>query len=172
MAKKAPVQLYMPPKIDLDGPGMDAVISKEALYAMPEKEILFEEIYKALEPSGQVLFTDYMLPSEDTSSAGLDAWLAAERPKPQPWTKDQTVSRLTDIDFQVRVNEDITDQVKSLVIKSWAGLISGLKPGQVPRETALAIVLEAEIWCRRLALFDANELRCYRIHALKHESSL
>ena len=129
MAKKALVQLYTPPKIDLDGPGMDAVISKEALYAMPEKEILFEEIYKALEPSGQVLFTDYMLPSEDTSSAGLDAWLAAERPKPQPWTKDQTVSRLTDIGFQVRVNEDITDQVKSLVIKSWAGLISGLKPG-------------------------------------------
>ena len=172
MAKKAPIVLYTPPKIELDGTAMDAVISKEALYAMPEKELLFEEIFKALKPTGQVLFTDYMLPAEDTASAGLDAWLAAERPTPRPWTKDQTVSRLTDIGFQVRVNEDITDQIKSLVIKSWAGLISGLKPGQVPREAALAIVLEAEIWCRRLALFDANELRCYRIHALKHEFGL
>lgn len=142
MAKKAPVKLYTPPKIELDGSAMDAVISKEALYAMPEKELLFEEIFKALKPTGQVLFTDYMLPAEDTASA----WLAAERPTPQPWTKDQTVSRLTDIGFQVRVNEDITDQVKSLVIKSWGGLISGLKPGQVPRQTALEIVLEAEIW--------------------------
>jgi SAM-dependent methyltransferase len=172
MAKKAAVELFTPPRIDLEGRAMDAVISKEALYAMPEKEILLEEIYKALKPTGQVLFTDYMLPTDDSKSAGLDAWLGAERPTPIPWSNEQTVSRLKDIGFEIRVNEDITDQVKSLVIKSWSGLIAGLKPGQVPKEAALAIVLEAEVWCRRLALFDANDLRCYRIHGLKHESGL
>lgn len=172
MAKKASIELFKPPKIDLGGTAMDAVFSKEALYNVAEKEILFEEVYKTLKPSGQFLFTDYMLPDDGGSSAALDAWLAAERPTPMPWTKEQTVARLGEIGFEVRVSEDITDQIKGMVIKSWGKLVSGLEPGKVPRDTALAIVLEAEIWCRRLALFQSNELRCYRIHGLKHESGL
>lgn len=172
MAKKAPIQFFTPPKIDIRGHTMDAVVSKEGLYVLPEKEIVFEEIYKVLKPVGQLLFTDYMLPKNDHTSPALEAWIAAETPTPIPWSVDQTVARLKDIGFEVRISEDMTDGVKSLVMKGWQSLVAGIEPGQLSQAAAGAVVGEAEIWCRRLALFEAGDLRCYRIHALKHESTL
>lgn len=86
MAKKAPIQLFAPPKIDLRERTMDAVISKEGFYVLPEKEILLEEIYKVLKPVGQLLFTDYMLPTDDHTSPALEDWIAAENPTPIPWS--------------------------------------------------------------------------------------
>jgi len=172
MAKKAPIQYFEPPKIDLRGHTMDAMISKEGLYTLPEKEILFEEIYKVLKPIGQMLFTDYLLPKDDHMSPALEDWIATEHPTPIPWSVDQTVARLKDIGFEVRVSEDMTDSLKSLVLHGWKELVRDIKPGDLSRDAAGAMVGEAEIWCRRLALFEANDLRCYRIHALKHESTL
>ncbi len=172
MAKKAPIQFFEPPKIDIRGHTMDAMISKEGLYTLPEKEILFEEIYKVLKPIGQLLFTDYLLPKDNHTSPALEDWIAAENPTPIPWSVDQTVARLNDIGFEVRISEDKTDNLKSLVMQGWKALVSDIKPGGLSRAAAGAIVGEAEIWCRRLALFEANDLRCYRIHALKHESTL
>jgi len=172
LAKKAPIQYFEPPKIEVRGNTMDAMISKEALYVLPEREILFEEVYKVLKPIGQVLFTDYMLPKDNHTSPALEEWIATEHPTPMPWSVDQTVKRLKDIGFEVRVSEDMTDQLKALVMRGWKDLVSGIKPGELSAAAAGAMVGEAEIWCRRLALFEAIDLRCYRVHALKHESTL
>lgn len=172
MAKKAPIQLFEPPKIDIRERTMDAVISKEGLYVLPEKELLFEEIYKVLKPVGQVLFTDYMLPTDNHTSPALEEWIAKEHPTPVLWSVDQTVARLKDIGFEVRVSEDMTDSLQQLVLQGWKALVRDIEPGGLSRAAAGALVGEAEIWCRRLALFEANDLRCYRVHALKHESTL
>ncbi len=172
MAKKAPIQFFEPPRIDVRANTMDAMISKEGLYTVPEKEIFFEEVYAALKPIGQILFTDYMMPEDGASSPALDDWIAAEHPTPKPWSVNQTVGRLKEIGFEIRVSEDMTDGHKALVLKGWKNLVSGIKPGSLSPSAAEAMLGEAEIWCRRLALFESNDLRCYRIHALKHESTL
>lgn len=172
MAKRAPIEFFEPPKIDVRAKTVDAMISKEGLYTLPEKEIFFEELYTALKPTAQILFTDYMMPDDGTSSPELDAWIEAEHPTPVPWSLNQTINRLKEIGFEVRVSEDMTDDLKALVLKGWQRLVSGFKPGSLSPEAAEAVLGEAEIWCRRMALFDANELRCYRIHAFKYESTL
>jgi SAM-dependent methyltransferase len=167
MAKKAPVVAYKPPLIDASDGSADAVISKEALYAMPEKEVLFEEMYRVLKPLGQVLFTDYVVP-EGHASPALEQWLAAEPPTPSPWCAERTVARLRDLGFEVRIAEDMTAVLKGLVLDGWKNLATSLTAGAVPNETGRAIVEEAELWVRRLALFDTGDLRCYRFHAIKH----
>ena len=133
MAKKAPIQYFEPPKIDIRERTMDAMISKEGLYTLPEKEILFDEVYKALKPIGQLLFTDYMLPKDNHTSPALDDWIAAENPTPVPWSIDQTVARLKDIGFEIRVSEDMTDSLKSLVLKGWKDLVRDI---QAPASSA------------------------------------
>jgi ubiquinone/menaquinone biosynthesis C-methylase UbiE len=169
MAKRAPVVAYKPPVIDARDKSVDAVISKEAIYALPEKETLFEEMYRVLKPVGQVLFTDYVVPEEGHGSPALEQWIASEHPTPMPWCPERTVARLRDLGFEVRIAEDMTAVLKGLVVNGWKNLANSLRAGAVHKETALAIADEAELWTRRLALFDSGDLRCYRFHAMKHE---
>ena len=169
MAKRAPVVAYKPPVIDARDKSVDAVISKEAIYALPEKEVLFEEMYRVLKPVGQVLFTDYVVPEEGHGSPALEQWIASEHPTPMPWCPERTVARLRDLGFEVRIAEDMTALLKGRVLDGWKNLAMSLRTGAVDKETALAIVREAELWTRRLALFDSGDLCCYRFYAMKRE---
>ena len=60
MAKKAPLRHLKPPLIDQRDRSLDAVVSKEALFAIAEKDRLHDEIHRVLKPDGQVLFTDFV----------------------------------------------------------------------------------------------------------------
>jgi len=170
MAKRAPIHLFTPPRLEIRDRCMDVVVSKESLYGMPHKEILFQEMYRVLKPVGQILFTDYMLPGEGGGSAMLEAWRAGESPAPDPWTVERTVNLLREMRLDVRIAEDMTGQLKHLVIQGWLQLLRQLTPGKVPHPMAVALITEAEFWVRRLALLESHDLRCYRIYAMKREA--
>src|SRR3546814_6227832 len=78
---------------------------------------------------------------------------------------------LTDARLDIRIKEDITDEVYAIITGSWAHFLSSLKGKRVDKDTSAAIDTAVELWTRRTRAIDAGALRICRFHALKKERS-
>ncbi len=167
LAEQAPIKLYHPPKLGIDEGTIDAVISKEALFTVADKGKLFQSIYDVLKPVGEFLFTDFLLANGKIKDAGVKSWMAEEKPQPMPWTLKLMTSRLEKIGFELRRSDDITDQLRRVVLLGWKQYVAGLKPDSLNEEGRAAMMGELELWTKRLALMESGELRCHLFHATK-----
>src|SRR3546814_18151939 len=77
---------------------------------------------------------------------------------------------LTDARLDIRIKEDITDEVYAIITGSWAHFLSSLKGKRVDKDTSAAIDTAVEPWTRRTRAIDAGALRICRFHALKQEA--
>jgi cyclopropane fatty-acyl-phospholipid synthase-like methyltransferase len=167
LADQAPIKLYRPPKLGIDAGTIDAVISKESLFTVADKAKLFQSIYDVLKPVGEFLFTDFLLAKGKIEDAGVKSWMAEEKPQPMPWTLKLMTTRLEKIGFDLRRSDDITDQLRRVVLLGWKQYVAGLKPDTLNEEGSAAMMEELELWTKRLALMEAGELRCHLFHATK-----
>lgn len=167
LAKKAPVSTYDPETFELRKRSYDCVLHKELLYTVRDKLRFIEVVTNALKPHGQMMFTDYVLPTPDASNEAIQAWLAVEPVKPEPWDFARINAALSKNKFDVRTREDITEDHRRLIIDSWQGLMADLQPRSLPADLALALVQEAELWAARTAAMDSGLLKVFRFHVLK-----
>jgi ubiquinone/menaquinone biosynthesis C-methylase UbiE len=147
----------------------DVVISKEALYTVEDKERLLKEIIHMIRPRGQLLFTDYIT-TEKADERALFAWAEGEPKKPFPWTMRDYESMLTESRLDIRIKEDITDEVYGIITASRARILSSLKGKTDEKKSTEAIAEAVDLWTRRTKAIDAGALRICRFHALKKEA--
>src|SRR3546814_2632721 len=76
---------------------------------------------------------------------------------------------LTDARLDIRIKEDITDEVYAIITGSWAHFLSSLKGKRVDKDTSAAIDTAVELWTRRTRAIDAGALR---IRSEEHTSEL
>ncbi|MBM3540718.1 MAG: hypothetical protein FJX51_01610 [Alphaproteobacteria bacterium] len=69
--------------------------------------------------------------------------------------------------LDVRVHEDISDSYAAMVRTAWRSFESLLKPGSLDAETTEALLVEGELWQRRLAALAEGGLRVVRAHMIK-----
>lgn len=169
VAKRAPIHYFDMDRYEFRENSTDVVISKEALYTVEDKERLLKEIIHMIRPRGQLLFTDYIL-TEDADDRAVFAWSEGEPKKPFPWTMRDYESMLTESRLDIRIKEDITDEVYNIITGSWATFLSSLKGKTVDKESSEAITEAVELWTRRTRAIDAGALRICRFHALKKEA--
>ena len=170
LAKRAPVTLFAPPHLDLADGALDAIVSREALFALAAKDELFADCHRVLKPAGQLLVTDYLLARDGDGSAAFDDWIANELPQPRPWSVARTLARLDEVGFELRASEDVGAETRKLALAGWDRFVRMLSPGAVAPDVARAIVGELELWRRRLELLAAGALCCRRIHAVKRKA--
>src|SRR3546814_19632302 len=65
---------------------------------------------------------------------------------------------LTDARLDIRIKEDITDEVYAIITGSWAHFLSSLKGKRVDKDTSAAIDPAVELWTRRTRAIDAGEI--------------
>lgn len=167
MAKKAAVVSYDPESVELRRKGFDCVFAKETFFTVVNKRRLFGTIAKSLKKDGQLLFTDYLLAKSDPMRPEIQNWITYEPVPPELWSIKQTRECLENLKFEIRVEEDISDEVSYLVLKAWRTVLSTLKPGHLRPELGEALVDEAEMWLHRAAVLASTEVRVYRVHAFK-----
>src|SRR3546814_1757292 len=101
----------------------DCVISKESLFTVEDKDRLLKEIIRMIRPLGQLLFTDYVL-SEKSDERAVFAWADGEPKRPNAWTMRDYETALTDARLDIRIKEDITEEVYGIITGSWAPFLS------------------------------------------------
>ena len=169
LAKRAPIHYFDMDRYEFRENSTDCVISKEALFAVKDKERLLKEIIRMMRPRGQLLFTDYVL-AENADERAVYNWTEGEPKRPYAWTMRDYEATLTEARLDIRIKEDITDEVYGIITGSWARFLSSLKGRRVERDAATAIDSAVELWTRRTRAIDAGALRICRFHALKKEA--
>ncbi|HEY9548890.1 MAG TPA: methyltransferase domain-containing protein [Kiloniellaceae bacterium] len=169
LAKRAPIHYFDMDRYEFRENSTDCVISKEALFTVEDKDRLLKEIIRMIRPRGQLLFTDYVL-SEKADERAVFAWADGEPKRPNAWTMRDYETALTDARLDIRIKEDITEEVYGIITGSWAHFLSSMKGKTVDKDTAAAVTTAVELWTRRTRAIDAGALRICRFHALKKEA--
>ena len=169
LAKRAPIHFFDADKYQFRESSIDCVFSKEALYLVEDKKRLLYEIINMIKPRGQLLFTDYVL-AEDANKKGVATWIKEEPVTPFPWTQREYEAALTEARLDIRIKEDITDDVYKIVTSSWAAFLTGLRGRELDKATSDAIEEAVELWTRRTKAIDNGVLRLCRFHALKKDA--
>lgn len=169
LAKRAPIHYFDMDRYEFRDNSTDCVISKEALFTVENKDRLLKEIVRMIRPRGQLLFTDFVL-TEKADQRAVYRWAEGEPKRPNPWTMRDYEAMLTESRLDIRIKEDITDEVYSIITGSWARFLSSLKDKRVDRATSEAIAAAVELWAGRTQAIDAGVLRICRFHALKKEA--
>ncbi len=167
LEKRAPVYGFDPENLSLDK-NFDCVFSKEALFTVKEKDGLFESVAAHIKSGGQFLFTDYVLRHSASLSRATEVWRDAEERRPHPWTVSQIQDRLKELQFDIRIAEDITDSYIHQILHAWGDLSAHLPEEKADPETAESLLEEGEIWMRRVAALHTGDVRVYRFSCLSN----
>jgi len=162
--KRAPIERYDPEHFSFPK-RVDAIVYKEALFAVRDKDQMFDGIEASLKPRGHLLITDYILGPKPNREV-VAAWAEHEPQEPNLWSLEQMQNAFAQRNLDLRIAEDITDTHRHLILTALQGFTQVLEQYALAHETKVAIMEEIELWARRVSALD-NGLRCYRFYALK-----
>ncbi len=169
IAGRAKVLPFDDPEFPPEPNSVDCVLSKDFLYLVADKRSLLTSLVEALKQPGQLLFTDYVLASEEGPRSDVDAWAKVDPEPIHLWTVAHYEALFAELGLEHRISEDISDSVKTRAVKGWEQFISGQKRGGTGDHLAPLMVREIEIWTRRMAALQSGQLRAYRFFALKRD---
>jgi len=167
LSKKAVIESYDPLTVILPQRKYDAVFARLVFLPLENKKRLLAQVEQSLKPGGQFMFLEFALGSAGAKSPVLDAWIKGEDHPPHPITIDDYAEELKALKMDVRVAEDMTLEFRGLVLEGWARLSQALKPKSLAPDEAKGLTKEVELWSRRIAAFDSNDLRVARLYAIK-----
>lgn len=169
LEKKADIIRYAPDGFEPKAGSVDCILSSESLYLVADKVKLLKNFESALKPRGQVSITDFVrsddIAANDQRVQGLG--LAPSDPTHFASGADY-VKWFRELNFDLRVNEDITDRYRRMIMDGWIGFTqSGGQKAAHAKALPEQVVKEVELWSRRVAAMDAGHLKVMRYYAIK-----
>lgn len=162
--KHAPIETFDPENFTYNR-RVDAIVYKEGLFTVHDKDQLFDGLEVYLKPKGQILMTDYVAENEATIR-GLSDWCAREPVEPSLWTLNRMTDAFAQRNLDLRIREDITETHKNLILTALRDLTQYLERRSMDVETKTNVLDEVELWARRVGAINRG-LKVYRFYALK-----
>ncbi len=162
-SKQASVLAYVPETFTTQKT-YDCIVARELFYRLHDKERLFDVIAKALKPKGHLVFTDYTL-EEAGKGPEIDAWLTAEGGI-TPLSLEKIKEIWKAHKFDVRINEDLTNQYKKEILAGLMRFARFLASKKPDHNTKMMIMKELEIWAHRVVALEQGA-KLYRFHVIK-----
>ncbi len=169
LAKKASIKSFDPEHFEAQPKSFDCIFSRDFFFTVEDKDRLLKMIEFALKDRGQLLFTDFVSAAPGRSTPALQEWIAAEPETPHLWTVEDYTKALAALKFDVRVTEDITEDLCKQVTARWASYMAGVDQSALDSEAATALVNEVKFWTRRVKVMEAGDLKAYRFLGLKRQ---
>lgn len=151
----------------------DRLLADNFVSLIANKLDLLRRIEDSMKPDGLALFTEFFMSNDSVLMAPeFRDWIANEPSRIMPITHAEFLQQLTQSNYIVRVDDDISEDYVHLIDKAWAGadkIVLDLynQPGQAH---LVGIVLkEAELWSRRAQLIRKGLLSYRRILAAKKD---
>lgn len=170
MSKRASVEACDLENLELSDGTYDCIYARELFFTVKRKADLFQALFDALKVDGELAFTDFVLAEPDSETEAIRKWIAGEPVEPHPWSIEEAMEAMGELRLDVRVNEDITEDYRALVVKGLEDLIHRRKSrGPFEAKFAPAMLEEAELWARRVDAIDSGDVRVYRFLARRPE---
>ncbi|MFP6774236.1 MAG: methyltransferase domain-containing protein [Alphaproteobacteria bacterium] len=169
-AKEGLVKKAVIRNLELDDPEIrehkrDAIVIRECLYQIPERERLFKTLADLLKPSSHLLVTEFLVnPSKGQEERA--EWSALHRTVPRLFELDEVREGLNKVGFDVRVAKDETKSYKAALLSDIRKFGDSVPNTPLSRELQEWVMSEVEYWARTFAALDAGGITMHRIHAV------
>jgi len=119
-AKEGLVKKAVIRNLNLDDPEVrehkrDAIVIREFLYQMPERERLFKTLADLLKPSSHFLVTEFLVNASKGQEEQAE-WSALHRTVPRLFELDEIREGLNKVGFDVRVDKDETKSYRAALL--------------------------------------------------------
>lgn len=143
----------------------DAIIVREALYQIPDRERLFKTLAELLKPSSHLLITEFlMVPGKGQEERA--EWGALHRATPLLFQLDEIREGMNKVGFDIRVAKDETKSYRSMLLNDVRRFAGTLLKEPVPRPMQEWVMWEVEYWARTYHALEAGGITMHRIHAV------
>lgn len=166
LARRAPVYRLGRPDLKTPLGSYDCFLARNFLFSGARRAWMLRLVGAMLNRHGQLLITDFVVPSPGERSPAIKRWLASEPEAALPWATADYANRLASMGLHVRI-DDMTDAACATIRRSWADHLMWLRALGKEHRPAQVLVKEAERWARRVKLLEAGELGVCRIHAAR-----
>jgi len=171
-AKKAEVKPCTMQDFQPKAGSYDCIYSSEALYTVPEKDKLLGVCERALKARGQIALTDLVRTPGTKPDDPRLADFATRTGKPgQFWTGEEYLAKMKALKFDIRVDEDLTDNYRSTIIEAWVNFTQDSSGAAYAKAHPEALVSEVSLWTKQVAALDSGALQLRRYYAIKMGST-
>ncbi|WP_337997211.1 class I SAM-dependent methyltransferase [Oleispirillum naphthae] len=165
MDKKAVFFACDPETLRLKPSAYDAILCRQVLSTVQDKENLFNQLAEALKPSAHLVIYDFVQGAAKGHAEVLKTLWATEIPKMQLQRPQQIANALKERNFLIHVAEDATAAYREMALGAWIAYCDALKPGTMKGLAAEVVLEECRRWVNRVAALDCGAVKVYRFHA-------
>ena len=170
LERRAEIIAYDPENFVSRSGGFDCILSVDTLFCFEAREVILARLENCLKTRGQLTVCDYVradqTPPGDPLLAGA---LGAQTPA--LWTKGEYEKRFTDLSFDLRVSEDITDKFRLMTLLALDQVTKTPEGRAVIRTFPDAFMAEVGDWERKLKAIEAGALKVFRFYGIKMGST-
>jgi len=151
MEKRAALSLFDPEHPDLKNKRYDCILARESFFTVMNKTAALKTLLEGIKSKGQVQITDFMLPEGGQLTSGVKSWCESEPVPPVLWQVSQMRSALKKLGFDIRIEEDTSQDYRKRLLLGWGRFVAGLrhedftKEGRYSGKNAMLMVKEAEL---------------------------
>lgn len=166
MTKRAPVNFCDFAALKLRAKSFDTCVSIESLYTTPDKKSALTSIAESLRGTGELWYTDFVLPNHEPPNDVVQAWSEALPHAVHLWPGTVTQTLLKTLDLDVQPPDDITKAYRGRIFKSLLTFLASTNKAEL-REIVDGVFQELEFLGKLINALDSGGLKVYRFHAYK-----
>ena len=164
--RKASITSYDPSTFKLNK-GYDAIMARELLYKIEDKEKFLQSLIKCANPNAYVSFTDYIVDPDQLAASGIKAWTAYEN-QAHPIGLIEMGEVWAKSGFYLINQEDLTSVYKKEILLGLKRMVTFLSTSKNPNAvTRRALRRDLQLWMHRLGAIEAG-MRLFRFLGTKH----
>ncbi len=170
LERRAEITFYDPEGFASRSGKFDCILSIDTLFRFEARELILARLENCLKTRGQLTVCDYVrgdgVPADDPLVVSA---LGAETPA--LWTKTEYERRFTDLKFDLRVSEDLTEKIRLMILIALDEVTRVPEGRAVIRTFPDAFMAEVSDWERKLKAMEAGALKLFRFYGIKMGST-
>lgn len=166
LERRAEIIAYDPDHFVSRSGGFDCILSVDTLFRFESREVILARLENCLKTRGQLTVCDYVRDHQTTAEDPL-VLAAMGAQTPTLWTKAEYERRFTDLKFDLRVSEDITEKFRLMTLIALDQVTKLPEGRSVIRTFPDAFMAEVSGWERKLKAIEAGVLKVYRFYGIK-----
>lgn len=165
MSRKAPITDYDPEHFNQAG-SFDLVVADRVVHRVRDKDHLLDGMCACIKPKGGVLLFDFVIEGTPVSWDQWNHWREEEPVEIYPWSRSRMADELVQRNLDLRIAEDVTEQLRAQVIDHVRRLGEALKTVTPEKPVLRALARELQLWWGRLCVLG-HGLRFIRYVAIR-----
>ena len=145
----------------------DRIFARESLCLVRGRDRMLQFFAENLRGGGALVFSDAIARNPAHASEVFAEWRDNEVQKPHLLTPEEHKDLLVDSRLELTSTENLTRGYRAMVEPAFRSLIEWLKTSPLPSDGVDALMIECELWRRRLAVIDSGEIEIIRFHATR-----